>query len=171
MVNKVAPEWVSIRTLRSSPVSIIPSMLPYTFVLYQRPYVYRIDQNSRYHNAGAHRHFLGTLAKLQRATITFPMPVRLSVLPHGTTRHTGRILWNLTSEYFFENLSGKNSNFIKSLTTITGNIRQDLRRFMIIYRWILRMRAVSDESCTENQNINSMFNPSPPPPQTPTFMW
>jgi hypothetical protein len=46
-----------------------------------------------------------------------------------------------------------------NLTTITGTLHDDLCTFMIISRWILvRMRNVSDKSCTENQNTHFMFN-------------
>jgi len=41
----------------------------------------------------------------------------------------------------------------------TDTLHEDLRTFMIISRpFRFRMRNVSDESCTENQNTHFMFN-------------
>ena len=38
------------------------------------------------------------------------------------------------------------------MTTLTGNLGEDLRTFMVVSRWILlRIRNVSDKSCNENE--------------------
>jgi hypothetical protein len=55
---------------------------------------------------------LGAFAKLRKATANCAMSVCLSVLPsvrpHRTTRLSLKgFSWNLTFEYFFENLSRK----------------------------------------------------------------
>ena len=52
--------------------------------------------------------FLGALAKLRKAIISFVIPVRLSVCPHGITRPpTERILMKS------DDIRRENSNFIK----------------------------------------------------------
>ena len=53
-------------------------------------------------------YFLGTFAKLGKATISFAM----SVCPYGTTRLLEWFLWKLIF-YFFRQSFGKNSSFIK----------------------------------------------------------
>jgi hypothetical protein len=55
---------------------------------------------------------------------------------------------------FFENLSIK-FKFRENLTRITCTLHGDLSTFVIISRRVLlRMRNVSDKSCTENQNTH-----------------
>ena len=59
---------------------------------------------------------------------------------------------------FFENLSGI-FKFNQNLTWRTGTLHADLCTLMIKSRWVLlRMRHVSDKTCTENQNTHFMFN-------------
>jgi hypothetical protein len=54
--------------------------------------------------------FVGALAKLRKATISFAMPVCPSVCPRGTTRlPLDGFLWNLIFEYFSKSCSGKSS--------------------------------------------------------------
>jgi hypothetical protein len=69
---------------------------------------------------------------------------------------TGRISTAFNVWIFFENLSTK-FKFHQNLTRITGTLHEDCF-FMIIFRSVfLRMRNVSDKSCTENQNTHFMF--------------
>jgi len=47
-------------------------------------------------------HVLGALAQLQKTIVSFVMPVRPSMRPHGTTRLSlNGFLWNLIFEYFW----------------------------------------------------------------------
>jgi len=39
-----------------------------------------------------------------------------------------------------------------------GTLYKDLCTFIVVSRHILRIRNVSDESCTENQNTHFMFS-------------
>ena len=39
-----------------------------------------------------------------------------------------------------------------------GTLHEDVCTFMTKYRWILRMRNVSDKSCRENKNMHFLFN-------------
>jgi len=58
---------------------------------------------------------------------------------------------------YFENMS-KKFNFHYNLPTITGTSHEDRYTFFIISRSVpLRMRNVSDKSCTENQNTHFVF--------------
>jgi hypothetical protein len=42
---------------------------------------------------------------------------------------------------------------------MTGNLHEDLSKFMMINRcFLLRMRNISDQSCIENQNTHFMFS-------------
>jgi hypothetical protein len=59
---------------------------------------------------------------------------------------------------FSKNLSRK-LKFHYNLTTITGTLHEDRYTFLIISRSVLlRMRNVSDKSCTENQNTHFTSN-------------
>ena len=101
-------------------------------------------------------HFLGAFAKLQRATISFVMSVRLSVWNNWAP--TGRLFATFGILVFLENLFRK-FKFHWNLTRITATLHEDQCTFMIISRWILlRMRNVSDKSCRENQNTRFIFN-------------
>jgi len=47
-------------------------------------------------------HVLGALAQLQKTIVSFVMPVRPCMRPHGTTRLSlNGFLWNLIFEYFW----------------------------------------------------------------------
>jgi hypothetical protein len=71
---------------------------------------------------------------------------------------TGQVFMKLDIWEFIEHLS-KKSNFRSNLTRITGILREYLCTFIIISNSILlRMRNVSDKSCSENQNIHFMSN-------------
>ena len=82
----------------------------------------------------------------------------MSVRPHGTTPlPLDGFSWNLILDYFFENLS-KKFRVHYSFTRITLTLHKDKYIFLIISRSVLlRMRNVSDKSCTENQNTHFMF--------------
>jgi len=56
--------------------------LHFTFIRHSYP----IFLNSFFTLIYFHPFFLGAFAKLRKATISFVVSVRLSVLPHGTTR-------------------------------------------------------------------------------------
>jgi hypothetical protein len=103
---------------------------------------------------------LGASAKLQKATIfSSIMFVCLSFRPSSWNNLvlTGQIFMKFGVCGIFENLSGK-FKFNENLTVITGALREDLRTFMIISRWILpRMRNVSDKSCRENKITHFVF--------------
>ena len=80
-----------------------------------------------------------------------------SICPHGTARlPLDGYSWNLIFE-FFENASIKLKCHL-NLTRMTGTVRKDQYRFLIICRWTLGMRNVWGKSCIENQNTHFMFN-------------
>jgi len=59
--------------------------------------------------------FLGTLAKLRKATMSFVMSVRPSVRLHATVRlPLDGFAWNLMLEYFFEKSVEKINDSLKS---------------------------------------------------------
>jgi hypothetical protein len=58
---------------------------------------------------------------------------------------------------FFENFPRK-FKFDWNLAKIMGTLHEDICTFMVIFCWILvRMKTLSDKSCTENQNTHFMF--------------
>ena len=66
--------------------------------------------------------------------------------------HTGEIFMKFDIWLFFENLSRK-FKFHWNLTRIMNTLPEDVCIIVIISPWILlRMRNVSDKSCSENQN-------------------
>jgi len=66
--------------------------------------------------------------------------------------------WNFIFENCFENLSRK-FKFHQNLTTGTGTLHEDRQIVLIISRSVvLRVRNVSDKSCTENQNTHFVFS-------------
>jgi len=102
---------------------------------------------------------LGASAKLQKATIvssclSFCPSVRL----HETTWSSlDRFSWNLVFVEFSK-ICREKFKFNENLTIITGVLREDLRTFMIISRWIPpRMRSVSDKSCRESKMTHFVF--------------
>ena len=51
------------------------------------------------------------------------------------------------------------TEFHYNMTRLSGNLHDDLCTFMIISYWnLLRIKNVSDKSCTENQNTHFMFS-------------
>ena len=99
--------------------------------------------------------FLGVLAKLRKANISFLMSC-LSAwnnsAPHWTDFHKTwhfSIFWDMSWKFMFQ----------ENLTKITGPLHKDQHTFLIIcHSLILRKRNVSDECCRENQNTHFMFN-------------
>jgi len=84
------------------------------------------------------------------------MSVRLSA--YNNSAPTGRILMKIHISVFFENLSTK-PKFHQNMTRIMGTAHEDLWAFIIVSDWILlRMRNVSDKSCTDNQHVLFMFS-------------
>ena len=106
-------------------------------------------------------HILGPFANLRKATVSSCLSVSLVARPSAclsawnSSAPTGRIFLSFHFYVFFEYLPRK-FKFHYSMTWTKGSLHEGLnaRTFMTIHRWILfRMRKVSDESCTENQNI------------------
>jgi len=98
--------------------------------------------------------FLGAFANSCKATISFVVSVR----HHGTTGFPlDGFSWNFIFECFKKNLSRKFKSHY-NLTTITGTVHADRYTFCITSPSVLlRMRNVSDKSCTENQNTHFVF--------------
>jgi len=92
-----------------------------------------------------------SFAKLRKATISFFTPVSLPVCPRGKTR--------ISLDGLSCNLSmSRKFKFHYNLTRITGAVHKDVFTFMTFRLIFLRMRYVSDESCTESQNTYFTFN-------------
>jgi len=93
---------------------------------------------------------------MQKATISFVMPVCVSILlsvcPHGATLlHVDGLSWNLMFEYFLKKSFETIQVSLKS-DKIMGTLHDDLCTFVIVAHWILlRMRNFSDKSCIQNQ--------------------
>jgi hypothetical protein len=87
---------------------------------------------------------LSAFAKLRKATNRLVMFIRLSVLPHGTTRlPLDEFSWNLIFKHFSK-ICRANSSLIGNLTRITGNLHEDVYNFMLISRSVpSRARNVS----------------------------
>ena len=100
----------------------------------------------------------GAFLKLLKAIVSFFMSVRLSTRLHEATRlRLEWFLWNFIFGYFSK-ICQKNWKFM-SLIRIPGTLRKDLCTFIITSLWILpRIRNISDNICSENQNTHFMFN-------------
>jgi hypothetical protein len=106
------------------------------------------------------RSHLGAMTELRKATITFVMSVCLSLCRSAWNdlALTGYIFVKFNSLLFFENLS-INVKCYWSLTRILGAFCDDLFAFMIDSLWfLLRMRKVSDKSCSQNKKTPFQFN-------------
>jgi len=103
--------------------------------------------------------WIGAFAILRKATISIVIFVCPSVRPHGTTEHPlCGFLYNLMFEYFSK-ISRRNSSLRYNHTRISGTLHEDQCTSCITSRSILlRMRNVSDKSCTENQNTHFVFS-------------
>jgi hypothetical protein len=100
----------------------------------------------------------GAFLKLPKAVVSFFTSVRLSTRPHEATRlRLGWFLWNFIFGYFSK-ICQKNWKFM-ILIRIPGTLRKDLCTFIITSLWILpRMRNISDNICSENQNTHFTSN-------------
>ena len=87
--------------------------------------------------------FLGTFAKLRKATVSFVRTLSVRPRAWNNSAPTGRTLMKFDVWGFFENPSIK-FKFDWSLTKITGTLYEDSCAFMIRPRFILRIRNVSD---------------------------
>ena len=111
--------------------------------------------------------FIGSFAKLRKATIGIVMSVRMSARPPArplarsparplarspawnNSAPTGRIFMKFCIWGFFENLSRK-CEFQCNRTRIKGTLREDQCTIFLISRSLLpRMRNVSHKSCRE----------------------
>jgi len=97
---------------------------------------------------------------LRKATISFVMSIRPSVLQSAWTTRLplDGFSWNLTFENFFGKLSRK-FKFHYNLTRITGTLHEDRYTVLIIsHLFLIRMKNVSDKSCTAHQNTHFVFS-------------
>ena len=96
---------------------------------------------------------LGTAAELHKATVSFFKSVCLSVRAHGTTwlpLDGVRKIWYLN---IFPKSFEKVQFSLKFMTIITGSLRKDQYRFILMSGLILRRtRNVSYKSCRENRS-------------------
>jgi len=84
----------------------------------------------------------------KKKTVNFVISVGLSAWNNSAP--TGRIFMKFDIWVFFENLSRK-LKFNLNLAKITGTLHEDRYTCLIISRSVLlRMRNISDKSCTEN---------------------
>jgi hypothetical protein len=91
--------------------------------------------------------FLGTPAKLRKATVSFVMSICSSVCPHGETPlPMDRSALNLMFEYFSE-ICSENSKFYSNMTRITSTLHEGIFTFITRSRLILLiMRNLLDKS-------------------------
>jgi hypothetical protein len=107
--------------------------------------------------------FLGTFAKLRKATVNCVMSVCpsvcRSVCPRGTTHlPLGGFLRHLTFELSLK-IRRENSSFHYNPTRITGTLHEGVSTFLTISCSILlRIRNDVDNTCRENQNTHFVFN-------------
>jgi hypothetical protein len=100
--------------------------------------------------------FLGVLAKLRKATVSFVMSVCLSAWNNSAP--TEGIFMTCDIREFFEILSIK-IRFVYNLTGISGTLHEDRYTFVIISRSILlRRRNISIRSFREKSNTYFIFN-------------
>ena len=103
--------------------------------------------------------FLGTVAKLRQANLSFIIFVCLSVRPSvrpsfllsawKNSDPTGRIFMKFYIRLFLENLLRK-LNFHQYLTRLTNNLHKGQYALLIRYRSVLlTVRNVSNESCRQ----------------------
>jgi hypothetical protein len=100
--------------------------------------------------------FLGALAKLRNATISFVMSVCL----HGTARlPLDGFWWNLIFELFFRKPVVEKIKILFKSDKNNGYFTWRLSTFLTISRQILlRMENVLDKSCRGNWNTHFMFS-------------
>jgi hypothetical protein len=98
---------------------------------------------------GKRQFFLSTLAKLQKATISFVMSVRLSAWTNSAA--IGRILTKFDI-CLFSRKSVEKIKVYYNLTTVTSTLHENKYPFFIIFpSAILKMRQISRKFCRENQ--------------------
>ena len=79
------------------------------------------------------------------------------ICPHGTIRPPlDGFSWKLIFQNFSK-ICRECWSLIKTWKN-DGTVHVDLRALMIIPRWILKMRNVSDKTTTENQNTHFVFS-------------
>jgi hypothetical protein len=84
------------------------------------------------------------------ATVSFVISVRLSASMEQTP--LSRRIFIKSDIWTFSKISQENSSFIKIWQEEWGTLQENVCTFMIISRWVLlRMRNVSEESCSENE--------------------
>ena len=99
---------------------------------------------------------------MRKTTIRFVMYVLLSVRPSvrlsalNNWAPPGRILKKFGFWAFFENLSRK-YKLHYNLRRITETLYEDQYIFLLLSRWVFRMRTISNKCCRENQNTYFMF--------------
>ena len=95
---------------------------------------------------------------LALSCLSLSLCLRLSLCPHSITLILlDGFSWNLIFEFFRK--SFKKIQVHSNLTRITGTLHEGPSTFMITSRLILlKVRNVSDECCTENQNTRFMSN-------------
>jgi hypothetical protein len=106
----------------------------------------------------------GGFANLRKTHISFVVAsarpsVCLSVRPRRTTRlPLDGFWWNMIFERFSE-ICRKKFKFYWYSKRITGTLQEDVFTFITISLWfLLRMRSISNESCTENRNTHFVFS-------------
>ena len=103
--------------------------------------------------------FLGAFAKLRKATISFVMPVRLSVRPHRTTRlPLDGFSWNLIFEDITKIYLEKIKVSLKSDNNNGYCTCRPIYIFIISRSFLLRIRNISYKRCRENQNAYFVFS-------------
>ena len=103
---------------------------------------------------------LGAFAKLRKATISFVLSVRLSAW--NSSAPTGRNFMTYVWALFRKPVE----KIQISLKSDKNNwyFTADVSTFMTVSRWILlRVRNISDKTCTEYENTRSSYSVPPPP--------
>jgi hypothetical protein len=107
---------------------------------------------------------LDALAQLRKATLSFVLSARLTVRMEqfGSHRTDFHEIWHLS--IFSEKTVEKSQVSLKSAKNTS--LQGDQCTFLIIsHSVLLRMRDVSDRSCSGKQNTRFVLsNPPPPPP-------
>jgi len=102
---------------------------------------------------------LGAFSKLRRATVSFVMNVRLSVLMEKVGFHwtNSNKIWHWR---IFRKSVDRNQVTLRSENN-NSTLHEYLCTFIIKLIWILlRMRNVSDKSCRKNKKTHYVFNNS-----------
>jgi len=101
--------------------------------------------------------FLGAFAKLRKATITFVTSVRPSAWNNSAP--IGQFFYDIRYLRIFRISVKKIKVSLKCKKITKGTSHEDQYIFIAIsHSFLLRMRNVSDKSCTENQNTHFLFS-------------